>query len=836
MALGVGAAVFTGYGVAWADDNPSSDAGPKATNQHSGSGSSASQNGSRAKKTKASGSSNSVSSEGNSAQADKVDNTVRANTFTGVALSATASSEGSTTRLVPVDTGTAVAPTTSAQVPAQTTATMSGLVVAAATALVDPTSGGSPAAPVDSPLSWALLALSRQRNPLSAAASGANQVTSSALVSSNALPVNQTLSPAIDGIITGDPGIGLPAGTYTYTVASAPSAGGKITFLPTSTTGGFTYLPDVSVLTSGTETFGIRVSQVTQFDQFLTGIPILGLVASPVIGILQQLPILSNLFAPIIGQSTVAAYIANPSALNVSGNPLAFTAKITSFDGVLISTNFFPASTVGPDAVPPGTAAPTVLSAPGLGAPGETNPFEIWSSAVVGHTVPGLGPVRDQGYNVITWDPRGTFASGGVWQADSPAFEGQDVKSIISWATGDNIAGVDNPFAGKVETVAGDPTIGFIGGSYGGAIQLTSAGIDPRIDAIVPAIAWNSLPAGLYPDRAFKTAYATLLLLSLVTTGSRVNNQVYIGIATGDLLGWLSQTSLAVLVNSGPDYLLDNVKAPTLLIQGTSDPLFPLSQALINAQQLTGLAPDQVKMVWYCGGHGACLNPPSAIQDQIIQADTFAWLDQYVMGAPVNNIPKFQWVDQDGNFYYSSKLPTDAGFNDLTPITATAAGGRLGIVPVLGGSGPSPKVPLPYNLALANPARNAIDVPISTPTITPDYIAGAPTLTFDYTGLGTARFVYAQIVDNNTGLVVGNIVTPIPVSLDGRSHQITVPVPLNDVAYTYGPSDSLSLQITSSATQFENFTAFGAVNISNVKLSIPTVDPANVNPETTPIV
>ena len=94
-------------------------------------------------------------------------------------------------------------------------------------------------------------------------------------------------------------------------------------------------------------------------------------------------------------------------------------------------------------------------------------------------------------------------------------------------------------------------------------------------------------------------------------------------------------------------------------------------------------------------------------------------------------------------------------------------------------------------------------------------------MTFDYQGLGTSRFVYAQIVDKNTGLVVGNLVTPIPVTLDGRSHQITVPVPLANIAYTYGATDSLELQITSSATAFENFTAFGVVNISNVKVAIP---------------
>ena len=319
-----------------------------------------------------------------------------------------------------------------------------------------------------------------------------------------------------------------------------------------------------------------------------------------------------------------------------------------------------------------------------MGAAGETNPFEIWNSSVVGHLVPGIGPVRDQGYNVVTWDPRGTFSSGGVWQADSPAFEGQDVKSLISWAEGDtNPGGVANPYKTKVEvSVPGDPVVGMIGGSYGGAIQLIGAGIDPRIDAIVPAISWNSFRLG---STRIPYWYASLLLLSLVTTGSRVNNQVYIGIATGDLLGWLSQSSLAVLATSGPNYLLDNIDAPTLLIQGTPDPLFPLSQALANAQQLTGLSPDQVKMVWYCGGHRACLNPPSAIQDGIIQADTFAWLGQYLNNGTPRQHPKFQWVDQTAVFYYSDLLPTDTGFNDLTPIVAASAGGLLGIVPVLAG-------------------------------------------------------------------------------------------------------------------------------------------------------
>ena len=157
--------------------------------------------------------------------------------------------------------------------------------------------------------------------------------------------------------------------------------------------------------------------------------------------------------------------------------------------------------------------------------------------------------------------------------------------------------GVDNPYPDNVETDSGDPVVGMVGGSYGGAIQLVAAGIDPRIDAIVPAIAWNSLPASLYPDSSFKTSYASLLLLSLITTGARINNQIYLGIATGDLIGWLSQTSLAVLSNSGPDYVVGNILAPTLFIQGTSDVLFPLQQALANARALSPLTPHEDNLV-----------------------------------------------------------------------------------------------------------------------------------------------------------------------------------------------------------------------------------------------
>ena len=123
----------------------------------------------------------------------------------------------------------------------------------------------------------------------------------------------------------------------------------------------------------------------------------------------------------------------------------------------------------------------------------------------------------------------------------------------------------------------------------------------------------------------------------------------------------------------------------------------------------------------------------------------------------------------------------------------------------------------------ATPAKNALNVPVTLKT--GDQVVGAPQLSFSYSGLGTTRAVFAQIVEGPSqdypdGRVIGSIVTAVPVTLDGKSH--TVSVPMQDIAYTqYPDSPPLSLQITSSATQFAN-SSFGAVTIADIKLGLPT--------------
>lgn len=49
------------------------------------------------------------------------------------------------------------------------------------------------------------------------------------------------------------------------------------------------------------------------------------------------------------------------------------------------------------------------------------------------------------------------------------------------------------------------------GSSYGGAIQLAVDAIDGRVDAIIPDVTWNALPASFFPDGAVSSGWKILI-------------------------------------------------------------------------------------------------------------------------------------------------------------------------------------------------------------------------------------------------------------------------------------------------------------------------------------
>jgi ABC-2 type transport system ATP-binding protein len=240
--------------------------------------------------------------------------------------------------------------------------------------------------------------------------------------------------------------------------------------------------------------------------------------------------------------------------------------------------------------------------------------------------------LADRGYAVLTYTARGFGRSTGHIHLDAPAYEIKDAQLLLDWLAARPEIALD---------AAGDPKVGVVGGSYGGALALLLAAYDQRVDAIVPMITWNDLSTALVPGGVFKQAWAGVFFTggggALFANGPVVRDQdpacgrwaadvcaAYLKLAT---TGVLDDETKALLGERSPAGVLGRIKAPALLIQGEADTLFPLSEADANARAITG-AP--VRVAWYTGGHDGGEGPQSD-QDRV-KFLTLQWLDHYVRG------------------------------------------------------------------------------------------------------------------------------------------------------------------------------------------------------------
>src|SRR5215208_1180762 len=204
-------------------------------------------------------------------------------------------------------------------------------------------------------------------------------------------------------------------------------------------------------------------------------------------------PLGGRFIAALLAAAVVLA-VAAPSA----GAAERRGAFVTSFDGTRIWTHFFPADGAGPS-----NRQPTIMVGPGWSMSGETSVEGGGGTAALFGLSP-LGTLHDAGYNILTWDPRGFGSSGGTVQIDDPRYEGRDTQALIDYVATQPEAQLDQSCTARKRkrgakkrkrkkrvtcaTSRDDPTIGMAGASYGGGIQLVSAALDKRIDAIAPTI------------------------------------------------------------------------------------------------------------------------------------------------------------------------------------------------------------------------------------------------------------------------------------------------------------------------------------------------------------
>ncbi|SCL14293.1 ABC-2 type transport system ATP-binding protein [Micromonospora rhizosphaerae] len=279
-----------------------------------------------------------------------------------------------------------------------------------------------------------------------------------------------------------------------------------------------------------------------------------------------------------------------------------------------------------------------------------------------------------RGYAVLTWTARGFGRSGGEIHLDSPDYEVRDAQGLL-----DRLAA--RP---EIRTdAAGDPRVGVVGGSYGGGLALLLAAQDRRVDAIVPMITWNDLSRAFLPESTgkaptegvFKKGWAGIFFGGGGSAGSgpaglsgtaaaqpegapaaggppsprpgsgpgsgrapggaadpscgRFAADVcaaYLRIAT---TGRADAEAVALLRRSSPAGVLDRITAPTLLVQGEADSLFPLAEADANARGIAA-AGTPVRVAWFTGGHDGGEGPQS--DSDRVRFLTAQWLDHYVKG------------------------------------------------------------------------------------------------------------------------------------------------------------------------------------------------------------
>jgi ABC-2 type transport system ATP-binding protein len=495
------------------------------------------------------------------------------------------------------------------------------------------------------------------------------------------------------------------------------------------------------------------------------------------------------------------------AAAVLASSASAADGYVTSFDGTKIVYSFFP-----DPQLKSGQTAPTVMFGPG------------YSSARSSSSDATVQALLGAGYNVLTWDPRGFGDSGGNVELDSPAYEARDVSALIDRIAQQPQAQLDAP---------NDPRLGMVGASYGGGIQLTSAEIDRRIDVIAPQISWNSLITALDKSNTAKGGWGSLLA-ALGAQGSTTGGvlgglqgepgglqvgdmqdpRIYTALQDGLETGEFSSADQSFFAAAGPAPLLAHIHIPVLLMQATDDTLFTLHEAVANYAALRADGVP-VQMLWFCGSlsdnpgvaHGQCLTPKGPDPSITLHFE-LRWLARYLKNdTSVDTGPAFTWISDAGAEHTTSTYPPAAG----APVTGSGSGA----LPLAAGDTSG-------ELIVASRAANAVNVSLATPAAGTEML-GEPTLTIDYSGTATNSDgrLYAQILSNANGLVLGNQVTPLPVNLDGHAHTLTIG--LEAVAADVTPGSTYTLQITDGSSVYFAARAAGAVNLSKIAVSVPTV-------------
>ncbi|MEV8526295.1 MULTISPECIES: CocE/NonD family hydrolase [unclassified Streptomyces] len=268
----------------------------------------------------------------------------------------------------------------------------------------------------------------------------------------------------------------------------------------------------------------------------------------------------------------------------------------------------------------------------------------------------------DRGYVALAYSGLGFGASGCLISLDDPGIDGRAASRLIDFLAGTRAADDGTRIGFVTKDGPGDPRVGMIGGSYGGAVQMATAAVDHRVDALVPLITWNDLTYALDPNNAGDRTVPGAFKWQWTNGFYLIGESQPITLPNLDPSRWGSLGCVHFvpdacktigLLNSGsypaaataamrryarsvsPAGYLDRVEAPTLLIQGQTDSLFNLNEATATYHTLKEQG-TPTKMIWQSWGHSGGQAPgelnltQSNLETSYTGQRILAWFDRYL--------------------------------------------------------------------------------------------------------------------------------------------------------------------------------------------------------------
>lgn len=342
------------------------------------------------------------------------------------------------------------------------------------------------------------------------------------------------------------------------------------------------------------------------------------------------------------------------------------------------------------------------------------------SGADAGHPVPavlttnGFGGAKDdagtagtakalaaRGYAVLSYSGLGFGKSGCRISLDDPKTDGEAASRLVDFLGGERAA--DDGTRADFVTRDGrhDPRVGMIGGSYGGAVQLATASVDDRVDALVPMITWNDLTYSLVPNNTSLTNGVTPAVPGAYkwqwTNGFYLLGQIQglkelgtdpdrasVGcvnfpeemcrtkrmLDSGRFPAGETQEAMKRIRDASPVASLHRVKTPTLLVQGQKDTLFNLNEAAATYRTLREQG-TPTRMIWQESGHsGQSATDPGlsdgGLDSTYVGKRVTAWFDRYLRrDSSADTGPAFayhrDWAPSGGSSSYGTAPAYPAG-------------------------------------------------------------------------------------------------------------------------------------------------------------------------------